>query len=275
MKRLGIPQRLALFLLVCSAPLGQAAERLGTFIGADVTTLEGQRVGEIVDAAVNPDTYRIDFYVIAIGSFLVEDSLIAVHPDALSVTTAGSSKNEPTNIRLTASASSLAKAQRFNNDSWPQQADVFADSEFVGTAEQGAQAGSTGIVADPGSTLNGLQNQAGNRIRGSVRNQGGFNATGSATISDGRRLATLAEGKREIAQVEPIGGSASGNEPQVPVPLPSYERLDRNGDGRLSRREIGPQLEGDQGYSDLDLDDSGGIDEFEFDVFKSSRKSGI
>jgi len=252
------------------ATASHAVERISAIVGANVVTQGGQRVGQVVDLALDPTTHRIDYYVVSIGSFLVQDSLIAVHPDAM---THGPAPNE---LTISASTDALTQAQRFNAASWPDAADLFAGSAA-------APAQPTGSIA---RSINSAQSSP---ARG--RQLANPNATGSATISDGRRQATLADGKKEIAEIEPVfepaptptsAAQVPGTvaNPQVaplspvslaPAPYPAFAQLDDNNDGRLSRREIGPHLRKNQGYSRLDLDDSGGIDQFEYDVLRQTQ----
>ena len=100
--------------------------------------------------------------------------------------------------------------------------------------------------------------------------------------SDGRRTAIMKAGERS-AQIEVSPGAAprAAARPEVrpkqfsqdgsPAPLladSEFERLDDNGDGYLSRSEIGARLARDVRYQDYDLDGNDGIDPFEFQIMK-------
>ena len=253
-------------LAAAAATLGHAVERTSAIVGATVVTQDGQRVGQVVDLALDPATHRIDYYVVSIGSFLVADSLIAVHPDAM---LQGPAAEE---LTISVNPEALLDAQRFNATSWPETADLFADK----TTRQTPSASTSASSGQPNQATQGQPTK--------------LNATGSATISDGRRQATLADGKKAIAEIQatiavapepaaapsdPQAASTAANPkapPSTPAPYPAFAQLDDNGDGRLSRREIGSYLRKHQGFSRVDLDDSGGIDRFEYDVLRQAYR---
>src|SRR5690606_13294597 len=77
-----------------SSPLASAAEPLefgspsavlkaSELKGRIVETRDGEELGRVQDFAIDLASGRIGYVVVSVGSFLIEDSLIAVAPDAL------------------------------------------------------------------------------------------------------------------------------------------------------------------------------------------------
>lgn len=222
------------------------------WVGRTVVTADGDPLGRIEDLALDIESGQLSFWVVSVGSFLIEDSLIAVHPDALGPSAQGSA--------LVLHGSDLTKARRFNADSWPAAPDVMpsaaaGDGQLV-TASPDAEEAATG-----------------------------FGQSGSALISDGRRQAIFADGEQRIERVGSgaqesaraagaTAGSAEGGGAYVDperVALPSFESLDTDGDGALDRREIGPRLGRGEPFPMVDIDGNGRVDSFEFDLLKDSR----
>ena len=239
---------IATFLMgLLSASFGFAeTTKASDWVGRVVITVDGELLGRIEDFALDIDQQRIAFVVVSIGSFLIDDNLIAVHPDALGESDDGR--------YLVVYADDLDSAARFGKNNWPTSASVLASAErqSVEGATLAAQDGTNGFAA--------------NRV---------------ATISDGRRTATITGGANDI-QIETTGGprpntaaqvqpkryqSSSGGEPLLADS--EFERLDDNGDGYLSRSEIGAMLNPNVRYPDFDLDGNDGIDAFEFQVLKN------
>ena len=184
---------------------------------------------------------RVDFVVVSIGSFLVDDNLIAVHPDALGRSEDGR--------YLVVYSDDLARARRFSADNWPSRADVLPSKarEPVAVEEVDAEAADGARVA---------------------------------TISDGRRTATMRSGERTVQIDSAVTGGVENPVSGVRYKrftggeMPSYmmdsefERLDEDRDGYLSRAEIGPRLRSNVRFEDYDVDDNDGIDPFEFQLMK-------
>ncbi len=238
---------LSLALIVGGAvyPAGAEVTKASEWVGRVVVTTGGELLGRIEDMAI--EDHRVAYYVVSIGSFLIDDNLIAVDPDALGASTDGR--------YLVVYSEDLADAQRFGSGSWPATADVMPSSERVAV-----------MVSDEVEAED---------------ETGGFEADRVATISDGRRTATLKPGERTAlieaeAETEPASPvdtirpkTYRGSLPSDPVVADSeFERLDEDGDGYLSRREIGPRLQRDVRYGDYDLDGNDGIDQFEYQVLK-------
>lgn len=220
--------------LLLSASVQAANHKLTDLLGHPVVTDGGDKLGNVEDFAINPTTGSIEFVVISIGSFLVQNSLIAVQPDALAPAASG----DP----LVLKADDLEVAHRFNADNWPSAADVRSAG-----SQRDASTGETASVAP-------------------------LSATGKATITAGRKKATWEDGKRELvngpirrATPPPQKNRAASAKSRV---VPNFKNLDRNRDGRLSRAEIGAELTQRSGFKDLDIDANGAIDDFEYQAYQ-------
>jgi len=224
------------------------------------------------DFAVDLSSGRIGYVVISVGSFLIEDSLIAVDPRALR-----ESADADGRLVLEASATALRSAPRFAAGDWPLGPDV--------VAEQSAQRSAAQEDGDEPAAGQAQAAESGDRDRG------------IATISDGLRTATLTAGDRTIRLVEPVRQAgagdreATGNARNAPTEPPKagdspeaaaadnsgkdaetrFQRLDRNGDGVLDRAEIAHELGRRDSYSDVDLNDDGVIQAEEFETLKADR----
>ena len=90
--------------------------------------------------------------------------------------------------------------------------------------------------------------------------------TGTATITGSTKTATLSAGERRITAIElPVATPTIQILPYDGPPT-EFDRLDQDGNGILSRREIAHQLGSNDRYTDVDGDDNGVVDRFEFDV---------
>jgi sporulation protein YlmC with PRC-barrel domain len=231
------------------AAVGKAGELLGT----PVQTRDGADLGRVQDLAVDLDSGRLAYIVISVGSFLIEDSLIAVDPTALR------RSRDADSLILEADAETLRDARRFSNDFWPLAADVTGTPRPAGddTLEAGAAPSTPSLPTT--------------------------NDRGRATISDGRRTATLSAGMRRmelLEQDEPAAPASSTDEesaqppdaaaPERRTPETLFQRLDRDGDGVLNRAEIAHELSRDDRFADIDSDGDGFIDEQEFDAWRAA-----
>lgn len=216
--------------------------------GRIVVTQEGELLGRVEDLAVNIGEKTIDFVVVSIGSFLVDDNLIAVHPDALGLSEDGQ--------YLVIYADDLSAAARFGADHWPVRATVMPSKSRLHSEAADAQENEP-LVA---------------------RNAADSNRSRVATISNGRRTSTLKSGMKierqgaELEVVKPVGvrpKTFKSNGTSGPLLADSeFDRRDEDGDGYLSRSEIGLRLNQDIRFKDYDLDGNDGIDAFEFQLLK-------
>jgi hypothetical protein len=146
-------------------------------IGRRVETRDGEDLGRVQDLAIDLPSGRVGYVLIAVGSFLIEDSLIAVEPAALRETA-----DTDGTLVLEADAAALRTARRFGGDDWPLRAEVraSADQPRRDTAA-GADEGNADAADGPAAP----------------------SARGSAVISDGTRTATLSDGERSIRKAKP------------------------------------------------------------------------
>lgn len=225
-----------------------AWERGQDLMGRTVETRDGELLGQVRDFAVDLDSGRIHYVVVSVGSFLIEDGLIAVAPDALR-----ESADADRRLVLESDAEALRQVERFGPGDWPDSAAVTA---APATADPDA-------AADDGSPAGP--------------------ARGTATISDGSRTATLAAGERriEFAPAEvPDDPPAGAEEPAAtdtvaaggPPADGPFSRLDRDGNGVLDRAEIAHEMRRGDRYADIDADASGGVEPDEFEALLQRRE---
>ncbi|MEQ8860716.1 MAG: PRC-barrel domain-containing protein [Pseudomonadales bacterium] len=230
-------------------PSAAAVARADDLKGRVVETRDGEELGRVHDFAVDLANGRIVYVVVSVGSFLIDDSLIAVAPDALR-----ESADADGRLVLETDAASLRAARRFADGDWPRRADVVAQSRSAESEPAGASGDET-VSATP--------------------------SRGMATISDGNKTATLSAGERSIRFVEPPAApsqpdataSAKGGTAAT-APSTRFGRLDSNGDGNLDRAEIAHEMRRGDRFADIDIDASGNIDEGEFDAFIEGRNGG-
>ena len=216
--------------------------------GRIVETRDGEELGRVQDFALDLSSGRIAYVVVSVGSFLIEDSLIAVAPGALR-----ESADADGRLVLETDASSLRDAGRFSErGNWPVQADVLAAA--------GDPAPASDEAAAP-------QEERAQR--------------GTATISDGNRTATLSAGERSIrfesapgdGNAKSAPGDRSHSERNPGEPASRFERLDNDGDGVLDRAEIAHELNRSDSFTTIDRDGSGEIDPEEFDALLERRQA--
>lgn len=246
-------RNLAMTLALVLATEGHATlSKASDWVGRSVVTQDGQPLGRIEDFAIDIEQKSVAFLVVSVGSFLIDDALIAVDPDALGPSADGE--------HLVLNSDDLKQARRFNPDNWPAAADVLPT-----------------LAEGPAP-----------RVPAGVEPRAEPSAAGRAVISDGRRQVTLADGEERM---EPMGGgkpaaadsknaakavnaanALPGGEIDAGVmPLPAFTTLDRNSDERLDRSEFGAYLGLKEQYQDIDLDDDGQLDKFEFDLLRQTR----
>lgn len=226
--------------------------------GRIVETRDGEELGRVQDFALDLNSGRIAYVVVSVGSFLIQDSLIAVAPDALR-----ESADADGRLVLNADAASLRDAERFSQrGNWPLRADVVAAAG----------------ERQPERTQSAGDGESERPMRG------------TATISDGQRTATLSAGERSIRfesqpgdrssegdrandkGVDRARGTGSGaSSARRAAPTSHFERLDLNGDGVLNRAEIAHELTRDDSFSSIDRDGSGDVDPDEFAALLERR----
>ena len=97
-----------------------AVTKASDWLGHVVTTRDGKELGTVRDIAIDERTGNVVYLVVSVGSFLIENNLIAVAPDALV-----RSRTKDGLLLLDADPNVLPKAKRFASDShWPGVADV-------------------------------------------------------------------------------------------------------------------------------------------------------
>jgi sporulation protein YlmC with PRC-barrel domain len=239
-----------LALIANAQNLQQAVEQVGLqkatdWLGRTVTTADGQDLGRVQDFAIDQNTGKISFVVVAVGSFLIEHNLIAVDADALRPIPGVKGV-----LILQADDADLRNASRFANDQWPAQADIVRSSIVAMPAERYQSASVTKVPAAE---------------------------SGTASITDGMRTAFLSPGERTIQnRLEPLNQAPSPVRKKAPKsssarPTTEFDRLDSDGDDALNRAEIALQISRSDSYSDLDRNANGFIDRDEYDAFQARR----
>ena len=232
-------------------PLQQAVQQVGMqkatdWLGRTVTTADGQDLGMVQDFAIDQNTGKISFVVVAVGSFLIEHNLIAVDADALRPIPGVKGV-----LVLQADDADLRNASRFANDQWPTQADIVRSRTVVTTPAERYQSAS--VTKAPAAE------------------------SGTASITDGMRTAFLSPGERTIQnRLEPLDQAPSPVRKKAPKsssarPTTEFDRLDSDGDDALNRAEIALQISRGDSYSDLDRNANGFIDRDEYNAFQARR----
>ena len=214
------------------------------WLGSVVSTPDGKELGKVQDLAIDDGTGKIAYIVVSIGSFLIEQSLVAVDPDALVLRDDGE-------LILEADENSLRRAKRFANDSWPAQPDILRSEEgSVDASRSRAE-----VEAPAGETRQPLPE------------------SGTATISSRTRSATLSAGERTITERETPPAAPSASVPAVEAgDGTKFGRLDADGDGVLNRSEIAHEMTRKDSYTRLDRNGNGVIDREEFEAFERQRE---
>ena len=228
------------------------------WLGQVVVTQDGALLGRVEDFGVDSDSLQIEFVVISIGSFLIDNNLIAVEPSAI-----GSSDDGE---YLVVYADDIGDASRFGSSGWPNKADVVASAERRAAVtpsfdpnEEADSRGMSGESEGVATISNGRRTAV---IRGSDRNVSDDSQTSAPQSGDDTEsgTATIEYSNKDAVYVDP-----------AQLSLPAFRALDVNDDGRLSRSEIGARLSRLEKYATLDVDDSGAIDPFEYDLLVESR----
>jgi sporulation protein YlmC with PRC-barrel domain len=222
-----------------------AVTKASGWLGHVVTTRDGKEIGTVRDIAIDERTGKVRYLVVSVGSFLIENNLIAVAPEAL---VRGSTEDGV--LLLDADPNVLAKAKRFASDShWPAVPDV--------------------VRAEGGSTTPAVTN-ADEPAAAAPR------PAGTATIESGSKTAHLSASERVItetgARVAPPAAPESSQKPTAAAsrlpPITPFDTLDKDGDGVLNRSEFAHKMSPRDSYSKVDANANGVIDRAEFDAFE-------
>jgi len=238
-----------LALCLLASPAAHAADvfRGSDLLGHAVVTPDGQDVGTVRDLAIDSRSGELAYVVVSVGSFLIENNLIAVAPNALVAT--GSPDGV---LRLETDAETLRRAQRFATDGpWPARADV-----------QRSTATAAAPPAAPAATTTQTDETP---------------ASGTATITSATKSARLTANERTIteapsttpltaapktAALPPIEVSGSGA---------PFERLDKDHDGVLNRSEFAHEMSRTDSYTKIDANANGVIEPGEYEAFAATK----
>ncbi len=237
--------------LALAASAGHAdstISKASDWLGHAVVTSDGKSLGTVRDFAIDERSGKIIYLVVSVGSFLIENNLIAVAPDALD-----RSSTDADVLRLEADPSTLPNAKRFAHDGhWPSAPDVVRAADIAAAKPPAA---STSEQA-PDALLQ----------------------TGTATIESGTKTAHLSANDRVIIQTAPSAPAtpASPAAPKTaasprPPPITEFERLDKDGDGVLNRSEFAAVITPKDRYSKIDTNADGVIEPQEFDAYEQQH----
>ena len=233
---------------VQQANIHPGMQKATDWLGRTVTTADGEDLGRVQDFAIDQETGKISFVVIAVGSFLIEHNLIAVDADALRPIPGVKGV-----LILQADEANLRQASRFADDQWPAQADVVRSRTII-DVESVERYQSASVTKTPAPE------------------------SGTASITNGTRTAFLSPGERTIqTRLEPLtpAPSPTRSRRKAPkssaIPATEFDRLDSDGDDALNRAEIALQISRQDSYSDLDRNANGFIDRDEYDAFQARR----
>ena len=223
-----------------------AVTKATDWLGHVVTTRDGKEIGTVRDIAIDERTGKVRYLVVSVGSFLIENNLIGVAPEALV-----RSSTEDGVLLLDADPNVLAKAKRFASDShWPAVADV--------------------VRAEGGSTAIPAPTDAGEPAPAAAR------PAGTATIESRSKTAHLSASERVITDTAaPVPPPLVPETSQKPTsaasrlpPITPFDTLDKDGDGVLNRSEFAHEMSPKDSYSKVDANANGVIDRDEFDAFE-------
>ena len=232
--------RLLIFVVALGFAIDSVADvtRASRWIDRVVLTSEGELLGRVEDFALEQESLKVSYVVVSVGSYLIDNNLIAVTPDSLSESDDGAYLVIPTDA--------LEDAPRFADDSWPEEAQIDAGTvESIASDPEPQAARSAEIVASDRRLTLGDDGQA------SITT---FEPAPVATTSDGVVPKTHRSG------IIDTGGASA-----------EFLRFDVNKDGYLSRREIAPYFGPGLKFSSFDTDGNGGLDPFEMDVLQNQQ----
>jgi PRC-barrel domain protein/EF hand domain-containing protein len=222
------------------------------WLGHSVITRDGKELGTVRDLAIDEQSGRVVYLVVSVGSFLIENNLIAVAPDAL--VPAGTDDGT---FLLLADPAGLKDAKRFASDAqWPKKADVIRSESPTTVARTEAPEPAT--AAAPAAAT-----------------------TGTATIESRSKTAKLSASERVITET-PMPAApakpATATKPTTPTtasrppPLTQFDHLDKDGDGVLNRSEFAQVISPKDSYSKIDTNANGVIEPQEFDAYQEAHR---
>jgi len=219
------------------------------WLGHSVITRDGKELGTVRDLAIDEQTGRVVYLVVSVGSFLIENNLIAVAPDAL--VPAGTDDGT---FLLLADPGGLKDAKRFASDAqWPKKAEVIRSDAATPVAT--TQASEPAAAAPAPAT------------------------TGTATIESRSRTAKLSASERVItetplpaAPAKPATAAKPTTTASRPPPLTQFDHLDKDGDGVLNRSEFAQVISPKDSYSKIDTNANGVIEPQEFDAYQDAHR---
>ncbi len=232
-----------------TAAAASATAKASDWLGHSVTTRDGKELGTVRDLAIDEPSGKVVYLVVSVGSFLIENNLIAVAPEAL--VPAGTADGT---FLLLADPNGLREAKRFASDGqWPKKADVIR-SDVAPTVA---------TVAAPVATEPAAATAA--------------PSTGTATIESRSKSAKLSASERVItetpAPVSPPKSTSQSAAPTAarPPPLTQFDHLDKDGDGVLNRSEFAQVISPRDSYSKIDTNANGVIEPQEFDAYQAAH----
>ncbi|MEM7001981.1 MAG: PRC-barrel domain-containing protein [Pseudomonadota bacterium] len=225
--------------VISNSPTQAEVTRASHWIDRVVLTNEGELLGRVEDLALDQDSLTVRYLVVSVGSYLIEENLIAVSPQTLTESDNGE--------YLVIPAQTLADAPRFSADAWPDEAQI--DMPQAKRAPRSAAAPSTPGVAE---------------IVGS-RKKLTMDRDGQKSVTD------LTPAPQVVADpVEPKNLQQGIHQDEVGNRA-ALSRYDTNADGYLSPSEVGPYLSPGMRFNDFDSDGNGGLDAFELMVLKEQQ----
>jgi sporulation protein YlmC with PRC-barrel domain len=224
--------------------------RATDWLGHVVKTRDGKELGTVRDLGVDERSGRVVFVVVSVGSFLIENNLIAVAPDALS-----HSDTDDNVLLIDADAAALRDAKRFASAAkWPTRPDVMrSESAPKSPPPAPSDAAPTPVAPAP---------------------------EGTATIESRSKTAHLSANERYIKEnnppptppaAPPKHATPTGASSPRPEPITKFDRLDKDGDGVLNRSEFAPVMTRTDVYSKIDTNADGVIEREEFDAYEQAH----
>jgi len=237
-------------LIAADAGAASGPAKASGWLGHSVVTRDGKELGTVRDLAIDPQSGKVIYLVVSVGSFLIENNLIAVAPEAL--VAAGTDDGT---FLLLADPSGLKDATRFASDGqWPKKAYVIRSEEPAAVAATDTT--EPAAAAPPSAST-----------------------TGTATIESRSKTAKLSASERVITETAPPPAPAkpaAATKPTTtasrPPPLTQFDHLDKDGDGVLNRSEFAQVISPRDSYSKIDTNANGMIEPQEFDAYQEAHR---